>query len=511
MMNHEGITMPKRIQTPLTEECIQSLTAGDEVLISGTLYTARDAAHQRLITYLDKGIDLPFDVNGQVIYYVGPCPAAEGQIIGSAGPTTSGRMDAYAPRLLDLGLKGMIGKGGRSKEVVQSMMSNGAVYFGAIGGAAALITKCILSEELVAFSDLGTEAIRKLIVRDLPVFVVIDVKGNNAYEEGRKTAFLKLKREHDWQMAFINSTDKQVFTSNHISQNESDQDKRLIHQPENIERLKDENGLVLGKELQNADLQNKIKQNKELNSHIPHNENLLNFIPHDNLRRIHIFSGHYGSGKSEIAVQFALSMASLSKNVLLADMDIVNPYFRSLDAKELMNKNHIQVAAPLFANTNVDVPAMIPEVSAALRNQEQCVILDVGGDGDGARILGRYHRDIDKNEVSMVFVLNASRPMTKTAELAVIQMNEIEMASRLKFTHILNNTHMLESTEWEDILAGEWEARRLSNMMNIPLAGSVVADDHYFAEALHKREIPLLLLERRLGVQFSRPGQGEWT
>lgn len=177
--------MEKRITTPLTAEKVKGLKAGDSVLISGTIYTARDAAHKRLVELLDKGEKLPIDVENAIIYYVGPTPAKPGHALGSAGPTTSYRMDSYAPRLLDEGLKGMIGKGLRSKEVVESMKKNTAVYFAAIGGAAALIGKSVKKAELVAYEDLGSEAIRKLEVEDLPVVVVIDYEGNNLYEIGQ--------------------------------------------------------------------------------------------------------------------------------------------------------------------------------------------------------------------------------------------------------------------------------------------------------------------------------------
>ncbi len=174
------------INAPLTEETINSLKAGDTVSISGTIYTARDAAHKRMIALLEEGKELPFDIQGQVIYYVGPCPAKPGQVIGSAGPTTSSRMDAYAPKLIELGLKGMIGKGLRSKEVVQAMTQKGAVYFGAIGGAGALIARSIIKEEVIAFPELGPEAVRKLEVKDFPAVVIIDSQGNNLYESGRE-------------------------------------------------------------------------------------------------------------------------------------------------------------------------------------------------------------------------------------------------------------------------------------------------------------------------------------
>ncbi|MFY9139366.1 MAG: Fe-S-containing hydro-lyase [Thermacetogeniaceae bacterium] len=174
----------KKITTPLTDEVVKSLKAGDNVLISGEVYTARDAAHKRFISCIKEGKELPIDLNGKVIYYVGPAPAKPGYVCGSAGPTTSGRMDSNTPPLLDRGLKGMIGKGLRSPEVVESMKKNKAVYFAATGGAAALIAKSIKKVELVAYEDLGTEAVRKMVVEDLPVTVVIDSEGNNLYETG---------------------------------------------------------------------------------------------------------------------------------------------------------------------------------------------------------------------------------------------------------------------------------------------------------------------------------------
>ena len=174
------------ITTPLSKEQATSLKSGDTVLISGTIYTARDAAHARLVELLDKGEKLPIDIEGALIYYVGPTPAKPGQVIGSAGPTTSYRMDAYAPRLLDLGLRGMIGKGKRSDDVIASMKKNGAVYLGAIGGAAALIAKAITEAEVVCYEDLGSEAIRRLTVKDFPATVIIDSQGVNLYETGVK-------------------------------------------------------------------------------------------------------------------------------------------------------------------------------------------------------------------------------------------------------------------------------------------------------------------------------------
>ncbi len=178
--------MKKRITTPLTAEKVKELEVGDIVLISGVIYTARDAAHKRLIELLDKGESLPIDIHNSIIYYVGPTPAKPGKPIGSAGPTTSYRMDSYAPRLLDIGLKGMIGKGSRSEEVIKSMKKNNGVYFAAIGGAAALIGKTIKKAEVVAYEDLGSEAIRRLEVEDLPVVVAIDSLGNDLYQIGQE-------------------------------------------------------------------------------------------------------------------------------------------------------------------------------------------------------------------------------------------------------------------------------------------------------------------------------------
>lgn len=178
--------MEIKITTPLTREKTKDLKAGDTVYITGTIFTGRDAAHKRLIDLLDQGENLPVDLTGQIIYYVGPTPEKPGQAIGSAGPTTSGRMDLYTPKLLDLGMKGMIGKGARNKDVVDAIVRNGAVYFAATGGAAALIAKCVKSSEIVAYEDLGAEAIRRLEVEDMPVVVVIDSEGNNLYEIGQK-------------------------------------------------------------------------------------------------------------------------------------------------------------------------------------------------------------------------------------------------------------------------------------------------------------------------------------
>ena len=178
--------MDKYIQTPLTEEIAQTLKAGDYVYITGTIYTARDAAHKRMQEALDAGEPLPIEMKDNVIYYMGPSPAREGRPIGSAGPTTASRMDKYAPRLLDLGQKAMIGKGKRTKEVIDAVVRNKAVYFAAVGGAGALLSKCIKKSELVCYGDLGAEAILKLEVEDFPVIVVVDSEGNNLYETAIK-------------------------------------------------------------------------------------------------------------------------------------------------------------------------------------------------------------------------------------------------------------------------------------------------------------------------------------
>ena len=174
--------MDKHITIPASQEDIRCLRAGDYLLLSGTIYTARDAAHKRMIETLDQGGELPIDVKGNFIYYLGPTPARPGQVIGSAGPTTSSRMDKYTPLLLSKGLKGMIGKGKRSPEVIEAIKANGAVYCAAIGGLGALLSKRIVASEVIAYDDLGTEAIRKLTVEELPVVVIIDTEGNNLYE-----------------------------------------------------------------------------------------------------------------------------------------------------------------------------------------------------------------------------------------------------------------------------------------------------------------------------------------
>ena len=174
--------MNQIIETPLTKDKIKELKSGDYVYLSGTIYTARDAAHKRLFEAYNNGESLPIELSNNIIYYLGPSPAREGQVIGSAGPTTSSRMDKYTPLLLNNGLTGMIGKGKRSKEVIDAIVENQSVYFAAVGGAGALLSKCIKEAEVVAYDDLGTEAIRKLKVEKLPVIVVIDCNGNNLYD-----------------------------------------------------------------------------------------------------------------------------------------------------------------------------------------------------------------------------------------------------------------------------------------------------------------------------------------
>ncbi len=178
--------MEKRIETPLTDEVIEDLRAGDKVLITGYIYTARDAAHKRMVETLQRGEPLPVELRGQVIYYVGPTPPKEGQVIGSAGPTTAIRMDKYVEPLLKLGLKGMIGKGYRSPQVKELLKKYKAVYFAAVGGVATLLQRHIKSSELIAYEDLGTEAIRRLYVEDFPVIVANDIYGGDLFEEGRK-------------------------------------------------------------------------------------------------------------------------------------------------------------------------------------------------------------------------------------------------------------------------------------------------------------------------------------
>ena len=178
--------MERHIKAPISKEDALSLKSGDYVYITGTIYTARDAAHKRMQEALDRGEPLPIDLKNNIIYYMGPSPAREGRPIGSAGPTTASHMDRYTPQLLDLGLGGMIGKGKRSPEVIEGIVRNGAVYFAAVGGAGALLSKCITKSEVIAYDDLGTEAVRRLTVENFPAIVVIDAEGNNLYEAAVK-------------------------------------------------------------------------------------------------------------------------------------------------------------------------------------------------------------------------------------------------------------------------------------------------------------------------------------
>ncbi len=176
--------MEKHVQLPLTQEAARELKAGDQVLLTGSVLTGRDAAHKRLIALLDEGKPLPIDLQGETIYYVGPAPARPGQAVGPAGPTTSYRMDPYTPRLLALGLKGMIGKGERGAEVIAAIKEHGAVYFGAVGGSAVLISRSIEKTEVIAYPDLGPEAIHRFYIKDFPAVVAVDAQGNNLYEQG---------------------------------------------------------------------------------------------------------------------------------------------------------------------------------------------------------------------------------------------------------------------------------------------------------------------------------------
>ncbi len=187
MKEYQEKTEPEKnkkrmIQAPFIKEELETLKAGDYIYITGTIYTARDAAHKRLYESMIKGEEIPISFENNIIYYLGPSPARPGNVIGSAGPTTSSRMDKYTPLMLDAGLKGMIGKGKRNQEVIDSIIKNGAVYLAAVGGAGALLSKCIKESEVIAYEDLGTEAIRRLKVEELPVIVVIDKNGNNMYE-----------------------------------------------------------------------------------------------------------------------------------------------------------------------------------------------------------------------------------------------------------------------------------------------------------------------------------------
>jgi len=217
-------------------------------------------------------------------------------------------------------------------------------------------------------------------------------------------------------------------------------------------------------------------------------------------KRINIFTGHYGTGKSEIAVNAAVSIKQERENVVLADMDIVNPFFRSLDAKNILESRGISVLAPLFANTNVDVPALIPEIAAAIKNRNNSVILDVGGDEDGARVLGRYRSDIQDGEYDMFFVINRARPLTGDLEDTLQYMEAIQEASRLKVTKLISNTHYLDQTTPDDVRHGLELSRQVSEKTGIPIAAvSVMEGMEYLAK---DPDIPLFVLRKNIRLPF---------
>lgn len=217
-------------------------------------------------------------------------------------------------------------------------------------------------------------------------------------------------------------------------------------------------------------------------------------------KRINIFVGHYGSGKSEIAVNAAVHIRQERESVILADMDIVNPFFRSLDAKKQMESLGIRVLAPLFANTNVDVPALVPEISVALRSPDKSAILDVGGDEDGARVLGRYHNDIPEDGYDMFFVINRARPLTDDLEQTLQYMEVIQEASRLKITQLISNTHYLDQTTPEDVAYGLELSRQVSEKTGIPIAAvSVMEGLEHLAEGL---DVPLLVMKKNIRLPF---------
>ncbi len=218
-------------------------------------------------------------------------------------------------------------------------------------------------------------------------------------------------------------------------------------------------------------------------------------------KRVNIFCGHYGSGKSEISVNAAISIKEMKENVLLADMDIVNPFFRSVDAKNNLEARGIKVVAPLFANTNVDVPALVPEISAALRTKSRHVILDVGGDEDGARVLGRYHLDIPKDDYDMFFVLNRARPMTRDLAGTLKYMKEIEEASRLKITQLINNTHFLGETTLEDVYFGLELAREIVKETNIPLAATCMMNE-LSSQLTEQLDHPVYVMKKNILLPF---------
>ncbi|HOQ75948.1 MAG TPA: hypothetical protein PK369_05185 [Thermoclostridium sp.] len=217
-------------------------------------------------------------------------------------------------------------------------------------------------------------------------------------------------------------------------------------------------------------------------------------------KRINIFTGHYGTGKSEIAVNAAVSIKQERENVVLADMDIVNPFFRSLDAKNILESRGISVLAPLFANTNVDVPALIPEIAAAIKNRNNSVILDVGGDEDGARVPGRYRSDIQDGEYDMFFVINRARPLTGDLEDTLQYMEAIQEASRLKVTKLISNTHYLDQTTPDDVRHGLELSRQVSEKTGIPIAAvSVMEGMEYLAK---DPDIPLFVLRKNIRLPF---------
>ncbi len=218
-------------------------------------------------------------------------------------------------------------------------------------------------------------------------------------------------------------------------------------------------------------------------------------------KRINIFCGHYGSGKSEISVNAAVSIKGEEQDVLLADMDIVNPFFRSVDAKNALEARGIKVVAPLFANTNVDVPALVPEISVALKGKSRHVILDVGGDEDGARVLGRYHLDIPNEEYDMFFVFNRARPMTRDLKSTLKYIREIEAASRLKVTQLIHNTHYLEETTLEDVLYGVELAREIGRELNVPLAATCVMEG-LAGQLTEQLDHPIYVLNKNILLPF---------
>lgn len=218
-------------------------------------------------------------------------------------------------------------------------------------------------------------------------------------------------------------------------------------------------------------------------------------------KRVTILCGHYGSGKSEISVNAAVSVKEAHDDVLLADMDIVNPFFRSVDAKTALEAIGIKVAAPLFANTNVDVPALVPEISVALRSKNRQVILDVGGDEDGARVLGRYHMEIPQDDYDMFFVLNRARPLTRNLKETIAYIREIEAASRRKVTKLINNTHFLGETTLEDILYGLELARDISRETGIPLAATSVMEG-LESQLEGKLDHPLFIIRKNILLPF---------